>query len=344
MGKVKLCRQSVRLILYLYENYLSRILPSLIQSSVSSPKALTFYSTYNFCFRVVPECTTRVLHSYPPETFVFPSCEHRYEKMDCSHKWFIDSMCTRINLERSECVLFLSRHFKKRDNLQELGSSTIFESNSIFSNLVDKEIPVKKANSLSSIDLVARNLLLLAHDPMENSDFVEEKITREDDNLKKDREFILPPNNKGKKDEDEQPLIWKVRKLKDNKGKEKFIGSNIMLDPKIYEKPRMVEQVEYVRHQRWMHLFEEATPVVFENKVREFLYSIDFSDDGLSLSSQMQGKDIRLDEENLGEIMDVPIIGVKTVVKQQPTTKFMIESSRIDGTSITAVKKEISKE
>ncbi|PHT72897.1 hypothetical protein T459_23682 [Capsicum annuum] len=113
------------------------------------------------------------------------------------------------------------------DNLQELGSSTIFESNSIFSNLVDKEIPVKKANSLSSIDLVARNLLLLAHDPMENSDFVEEKITREDDNLKKDREFILPPNNKGKKDEDEQPLIWKVRKLKDNKGKEKFIGSNM---------------------------------------------------------------------------------------------------------------------
>lgn len=46
-----------------------------------------------------------------------------------------------------------------------------------------------------------------------------------------------------------------------------------------------------------LHLFEEATPVVFENKVRVFLYSTDFSDDGLSLSAQIQEKDIRLDEE-----------------------------------------------
>ncbi|PHT72896.1 hypothetical protein T459_23681 [Capsicum annuum] len=64
---------------------------------------------------------------------------------------------------------------------------------------------------------------------MENSDCAEEKITREDDNLKKDGEFILPPNEKGEKDEDEQPLIWKVKKLKDNKGKEKLIGSDISM-------------------------------------------------------------------------------------------------------------------
>ncbi|PHT26126.1 hypothetical protein CQW23_34258 [Capsicum baccatum] len=62
---------------------------------------------------------------------------------------------------------------------------------------------------------------------MENSDCAEEKITREDDNLKNDGEFILPPNEKGEKDEDEQPLIWKVKKLKDNKGKEKLIGSDM---------------------------------------------------------------------------------------------------------------------
>lgn len=41
--------------------------------------------------------------------------------------------------------------------------------------------------------------------------------------------------------------------------------------------------------------------------------------------------------------MDVPVIGVKTVVKKQPTTKFMIEASRIGGTSITAVKKRFLK-
>ncbi|KAF3673929.1 hypothetical protein FXO37_06686 [Capsicum annuum] len=94
----------------------------------------------------------------------------------------------------------------------------------------DLQSPLLKSNSLSNIDLVARNLLLLAYDPMENSDCAEEKITREDDNLKKDGEFILPPNEKGEKDEDEQPLIWKVKKLKDNKGKEKLIGSDITGD------------------------------------------------------------------------------------------------------------------
>ncbi|KAF3679781.1 hypothetical protein FXO38_02604 [Capsicum annuum] len=93
----------------------------------------------------------------------------------------------------------------------------------------DLQSPLLKSNSLSNIDLVARNLLLLAYDPMENSDCAEEKITREDDNLKKDGEFILPPNEKGEKDEDEQPLIWKVKKLKDNKGKEKLIGSDISM-------------------------------------------------------------------------------------------------------------------
>lgn len=37
--------------------------------------------------------------------------------------------------------------------------------------------------------------------------------------------------------------------------------------------------------------------MVFENEVREFHYSIDFSEDGLSLSAQVQGKEIWLNEE-----------------------------------------------
>lgn len=68
--------------------------------------------------------------------------------------------------------------------------------------------------------------------------------------------------------------------------------SGRMFNPRIYEKPSMVELVKYVRHQGWLHLLEEPTPMVFEGEVREFYYTREFSDDGFSLTTQVQGKEI----------------------------------------------------
>lgn len=56
-----------------------------------------------------------------------------------------------------------------------------------------------------------------------------------------------------------------------------------VFDPRIFEQPRMVELVEYVKHLGWLDLFEKQVPSVFEKGVREFIYTIKFTKDGLSL-------------------------------------------------------------
>lgn len=53
--------------------------------------------------------------------------------------------------------------------------------------------------------------------------------------------------------------------------------------PKIYEKGRLIKLVKYVRHQGLLHLFDESTPKVLVNKIREFYYPMEFLEDGLSL-------------------------------------------------------------
>ncbi|KAF3614890.1 hypothetical protein FXO38_26857 [Capsicum annuum] len=42
----------------------------------------------------------------------------------------------------------------------------------------------------------------------------------------------------------------------------------------------------------------------------------------------VQGKVLNLDEETLGEILDVLVVGIRTVMNRQPTTEFMIEASK----------------
>lgn len=43
----------------------------------------------------------------------------------------------------------------------------------------------------------------------------------------------------------------------------------------------MLELVEDVSNQGWIHVFGETMPMVFKNKVREFYYTMDFSEDVL---------------------------------------------------------------
>lgn len=88
-----------------------------------------------------------------------------------------------------------------------------------------------------------------------------------------------------------------------------------VFNPQDHEKPGMVELVEYARHQAWLRFLEELTSSIFEGEVNEFYYTIKFSDDGMSLYALVQGKKLKLDEEVLGKILNIPIIGVGTLSK-----------------------------
>lgn len=88
------------------------------------------------------------------------------------------------------------------------------------------------------------------------------------------------------------------------------------LDPKIYGKPQIIELVKYVKNKCWLHLFDESTLTIIINKVREYL--INFSEDGLCPTIQVQGNHIKLVEESLGKIMDIPAIGMRIVKKNNP--------------------------
>lgn len=55
----------------------------------------------------------------------------------------------------------------------------------------------------------------------------------------------------------------------------------------------------------------------------------------------MLEKSIHLDEKALGKILDVTVMGVKYLVKEHPTTEFMVEVSKVSGTSIAIVKKKV---
>lgn len=68
---------------------------------------------------------------------------------------------------------------------------------------------------------------MLALDSKESSACVEEKIVRKKDDLTKDGEFILPSNKEDEKNKDEQPLIWKMKKLRDSKRKDKMIDFRV---------------------------------------------------------------------------------------------------------------------
>lgn len=112
-----------------------------------------------------------------------------------------------------------------------------------------------------------------------------------------------------------------ARKQRNKIPKTQRVLSGIVVDPINYEKPRIIELVEYVKHQDSLHLFEESSTIVFENEVIEFYYTIEFLEDRISLSSQVQGKPMYLDEYALGKILDVPVTIVRTIVKQLPTTE-----------------------
>lgn len=52
---------------------------------------------------------------------------------------------------------------------------------------------------------------------------------------------------------------------------------------------------------------------------------------------------MKLDEETLVKILDFPIVGLRTISNQQPSTEFMMDASKVKGTSMAGVIKKFLK-
>lgn len=74
----------------------------------------------------------------------------------------------------------------------------------------------------------------------------------------------------------------------------------------------MKELVDIVDFQKWRHLFSPPSPKVYEDEVRSF-YTGMFVVDEKTLCLKVNGNDFVLDEDTLGEILEVPTDGLGTV-------------------------------
>lgn len=106
-------------------------------------------------------------------------------------------------------------------------SPLVSMSQSIFAQICDDEISVKKFDLFSSIYLGVENLLLLAYDPNDGSVSIVEQHVRGENKEARKKDVTLPPNEEDKEDEDKQPLSWMMNRLKDSKRKGKMTDTGV---------------------------------------------------------------------------------------------------------------------
>lgn len=114
--------------------------------------------------------------------------------------------------------------------------------------------------------------------------------------------------------------LEKVRKHVSKKVQNKFLKSPKVLTGRVFDSsilanPSRNELVELIKHQRLIHLMEGPIPSVFDEKVKQFYSTLDFSNDGLKMIALAQGKKLNLDDVMLGRILEVPISSVRTISK-----------------------------
>ncbi|KAG5629388.1 hypothetical protein H5410_001105 [Solanum commersonii] len=87
---------------------------------------------------------------------------------------------------------------------------------------------------------------------------------------------------------------------------------------------------------------EHKSPILHEEEVREFYYIIEFVEDG-SINSRVRDKSLYLDKDLLGEILEVPKGGIRSVVGKTCTMEFVKECSKIPNTRFVVVLKKLMK-
>ncbi|KAG5628457.1 hypothetical protein H5410_000174 [Solanum commersonii] len=102
---------------------------------------------------------------------------------------------------------------------------------------------------------------------------------------------------------------------------QKKVLNGRVFDPDILTLFGMGNLVDVVTIQGWNHLFEPPVTYLHEPEVREFLYKMKLLDGG-GIITTVRNVEIHIDEETLGIILGVPVLGVRTIEGCKPSSEF----------------------
>ncbi|KAH0714995.1 hypothetical protein KY284_007900 [Solanum tuberosum] len=131
--------------------------------------------------------------------------------------------------------------------------------------------------------------------------------------------------NKGDKEVSKQTIV-------DNLRLQKYLGGRVF-DPEIITKPGMDSLADLMEIQSWNHLFMTKSPILHEEKIREFYYNVNFADDD-SRNTLMENKSLHL---------EVPREGTRSVVGKYCTKKFAKEYSKLPDMHCADIQKKLMK-
>ncbi|KAH0749306.1 hypothetical protein KY290_028538 [Solanum tuberosum] len=103
--------------------------------------------------------------------------------------------------------------------------------------------------------------------------------------------------------------------------REERILNGRVFDPDILTKFGMSNLSDDVSIQGWHHLFEPPVPYLHEPEVHEFFYKMEFMEGG-GITTTVRNVDIYLDEEILGIILGVHVVGIRTIEGCKPSSDF----------------------
>ncbi|KAH0746272.1 hypothetical protein KY285_007929 [Solanum tuberosum] len=124
--------------------------------------------------------------------------------------------------------------------------------------------------------------------------------------------------------------------------KKKRVLNGRVFDPAILTKHVMCNLVDCVALQDWEHLFECVVPYLYELEVREFYYQMVLLEDG-GINSTVHGLEMTLSEEILCFILDVPTQGIRSVEGYEPSTDYVLRSSKYENMKCAGVLKKFHK-
>ncbi|KAH0702469.1 hypothetical protein KY285_016747 [Solanum tuberosum] len=153
-------------------------------------------------------------------------------------------------------------------------------------------------------------------------------------NAKVKKQTSLAKGEKGRKQSEEQPVKRPGPKIKDqieekdltrkerveNMEQQKVLNGKVF-DPDIHTLFGMANLVDVVTIQGWNHLFEPPVPYLHEPEVREFFCKMELLEGG-GIITIVRNVEIHLDEETLGIILGVPVVGVRTIEGCKPSGDF----------------------
>ncbi|KAH0686189.1 hypothetical protein KY289_016952 [Solanum tuberosum] len=94
-----------------------------------------------------------------------------------------------------------------------------------------------------------------------------------------------------------------------------------VFDPDIHTLFGMANLVDVVTIQGWNHLFEPPVPYLHEPEMHEFFCKMKLLEGG-GIITIVRNVEIHLDEETLGIILGVPVVGVRTIEGCKPSGDF----------------------